>query len=130
MKNLQSYDEFINESKLAWEPGGKYLSSVFVDSTELGDESAIAQFVEFHNLPKMVIDVCKYAKSELKLIPSKITTGGMVFSGKGGTKIEIEFNKGELILWHFRMEWDGKDMKNHLLRNRKFSYLEFKNMVK
>jgi hypothetical protein len=115
--------------EISWNPNDKYENTILYDRKDLENESIVKQFVEFNGLPKIIFDIWKYAKSELKVFPSKISTKGMMFSGKNNTKVEIEINKGQLYLWHIKIEIDGNKIENHLLKNTKFSYLEFKKMM-
>lgn len=127
MNNLKKYNEDWNPGKDAFDTD-KYL---FFDN-ELKDESTIQQFVDYHGLNPLIVDIWKYAKSEFKSYPSKITQRGMVYGGKGSTKIELEFGKNEIILWHIKLvathdrhnPFDSK-----LIKSGKFSYKLFKQMI-
>jgi hypothetical protein len=129
MKNIPSFEQFINEMK--WDPNGKWMNSVLIDNNELKDESTISQFIEFTGLPKLVLDIWKYAKSNLNRYPSKMTDRGMVYSAPNSCKVELEFTKdGKVNLWKFRVEMN-REMKidSSLMRATSFNFKEFKQML-
>ena len=129
MKNITTFKEFINEMNYKWDPTGKWMDTILIDSKELKDESTISQFIEFTGLPKLVIDIWKYAKS-LDRYPSKITRKGMVYSAPHSCKIELEFTNGKINIWKFRLEMNReREIDYKLMRATSFNYKEFRKMI-
>ena len=93
------------------------------DKKDLQDTSTIQSFVEYHHLPKLIIDICKYASSELNVYPYKLTQSGMVFPAKDTfDKVELEFeHNGKINLYKF----NGRTLKSHS----PFRYDIFKTMI-
>ena len=127
MKNITPFKEFINET---WDPTGKYLSTILHDQNDLKDESTVSQFIEFTGLPKLVLDIWKYAKS-LNRYPSKITNRGMVYYAPHSFKVELEFTKdGKINLWKFRLEMSRENEIDYkLMSATSFNYKEFRKMI-
>jgi CRISPR/Cas system CSM-associated protein Csm2 small subunit len=105
-----------------WNPNNTLDVMGLTDKKDLQDISTIQSFVEYHHLPKQIVDICKYAAEELNVYPYKITQQGMVFPSKGFDKVELEFkNNGQINLYKFI----GRDLKSHS----PFQYKIFKDMI-
>jgi len=96
MKNLKSFDEFLNEGFT------KYDSNSLSD-TDLKDKSTVTSFIELHNINKLFIDIWEYMKKNYNLYPNKIVAGdGCTYKVNNGRYIEMEFKKnGKIYLYLF-----------------------------
>jgi hypothetical protein len=117
--------------EISWNPNDKYENTILYDRKDLEDESTIKQFVEFAGLPKLVVDIWKYAKTNLHIYPSKLTKHGMVYPSARNTKVELEFTKdGKVNLWKFGIEFNKEKKIDHqLLRADRFNFKNFKDMI-
>ena len=114
-----------------WNPSDAYTGTILHDAKDLKDESTVQQFVEFTGLPKLVVDIWKYAKTNLNQYPSKITNRGMVYSAPNSSKVELEFTKdGKVNLWKFKIGMNKENaIESKLMRVAAFNYKEFKSML-
>ena len=114
--------EEIKKTLNEWNSNNPFDVMALTDKEDLQDISTIQSFVEYHHLPKLIIDICKYAAEELNVYPIKITQQGMVFPSKGFNKVELEFkNNGQINLYKFR--------RNTLESTSPFEYKIFKDMI-
>jgi hypothetical protein len=105
-----------------WNPNNPFDVMALTDKNDLQDISTIQSFVEYHHLPKLIVDICKYAAEELNVYPFKITQLGMVFPGKDFNKVELEFkNNGQINLYKF--------IGRNLDSAHPFEYKIFKDMI-
>lgn len=129
-KVVNGTDKKVTGIEEDWDPTSKYMDTILHDANDLKDESTIKQFVEFTGLPKVVVDIWKYAKSNLHLYPTKLTDKGMVYPSGRGTKLELEFTKdGKVNLWKFKLDLNKeKQIDYQLLQAATFNFKKFKDM--
>ena len=106
-----------------WDPNNPFDVIALTDKKDLQDTSTIQSFVEYHHLPKIIVDICKYASSELNVYPYKLTQSGMVFPAKDTfDKVEVEFGRNSKINLY---KFNGRTLKSYS----PFQYDIFKTMI-
>ena len=123
IKDLINQKRNLKTTLKEWNPNNPFDAMGLTDKADLQNISTIQSFVEYHHLPKIITDICKYAASELNVYPYKITQNGMVFPAKDTfDKVELEFKKdGKINLYKFK----GSTLKEA----HPFSYNIFKDMI-
>lgn len=127
MNYIKSFEEFILESWNTDDTGT-------IDKKELNDEKFIASFIEYNGLSKLVLDIWKWAESNFKIYPSKLTVQGMVYNLPKNRTCEIMFGKNdEMTMYMFYgllSHMPDKQISTNLVDSQKFSYKTFKEWLK
>ena len=91
---------------------------------DVKDEEVIKLFVEYHNMPLIVIDILTYSKKVLNINPNKITNRGIVFY-INGYKVELEIHKEIINIYKFLLQFKNKSIEYKLIDMDIFSYKNF-----
>lgn len=109
--------------------------AVFGKNTQ--DVEKIKLLITYRNLNPIVLDIWNYAKQEFNEYPDKIVAFGgeqkcaIRYGGQNNTIVEIEVEKDIVNLWHFKLHYIPSlhDFDNKLIKAKKFTYKDFKEMM-
>lgn len=120
MEYIKSFEQFIAER---WQP--RDIGTT--DKEDLKDEEFIASFIEYNGLSELVLDIWRWAKSNFKIYPSKLTVQGMVYSLPKNCTLEIQFEGGDKMMMY---KFDDSLISNNPMGVQKFNYRTFKEWLK